>query len=553
MQKHDCYQKVKDLTRTLVKIPSVSKEPGQESDVAKYIYSKYQELDYFKKNPSQVRLFETQNDFMERHSVLSWIRGTKGNSNRAVLLIGHTDTVGIEDYGVIKEWACDPDMLPEKLLTLDLSEEIVKDIKSGEFMFGRGALDMKSGVAGHMYLMEYYSQHPEELDGVLVALHECDEEDAARGMLSAIPLLIDLKKEQNLEYISCINADYSTNYNPGDENRYIYYGCIGKVLPCFYAFGKETHVGQAFGGLDPNLILSQINCDMALNVDFSDIDMGEVAIPPISLKLADTKEGYTVQTAISSLLCMNAFTHKWLPREVMDKCKNLAEQSFDTVVENLNKQYKKFCEVSKIDYKALPWKTKVVTWEEFYGELKKKYGKEFEDAIAAFADKLNKEQPDMDLRMFSCRVIDEAWKWQTDKSPCVVIFLGSNFHTHCGVAKEDGPYSANLLDAVEKAVEAVRPDAKRELKTRMFYPYIADTSFIVAPKEDVTPTLQNNMPSWNLKYFYDIESTREIDMPTVNIGTFGRDGHMLTERVDMWHTFQNVPNITYLTINELLK
>ena len=41
--------------------------------------------------------------------------------------------------------------------------------------------------------------------------------------------------------------------------------------------------------------------------------------------------------------------------------------------------------------------------------------------------------------------------------------------------------------------------------------------------------------------------------PVVNIGQFsGRDGHMLTERVDMLQTFQNVPNITYETIKGLL-
>ena len=34
---------------------------------------------------------------------------------------------------------------------------------------------------------------------------------------------------------------------------------------------------------------------------------------------------------------------------------------------------------------------------------------------------------------------------------------------------------------------------------------------------------------------------------------FGRDGHMLTERVDMRQTFQNVPNITYETVKRLLR
>ena len=48
------------------------------------------------------------------------------------------------------------------------------------------------------------------------------------------------------------------------------------------------------------------------------------------------------------------------------------------------------------------------------------------------------------------------------------------------------------------------------------------------------------------------EKIMEINVPVVNIGTFGRDGHMLTERVDMQQTFQNVPNITYETILGLI-
>ena len=61
------------------------------------------------------------------------------------------------------------------------------------------------------------------------------------------------------------------------------------------------------------------------------------------------------------------------------------------------------------------------------------------------------------------------------------------------------------------------------------------------------------MPSSKYKYFHDISKIRDIDVPVVNIGTFGRDGHMVTERVDMKQTFENVPNITFETIRTLLK
>ena len=90
------------------------------------------------------------------------------------------------------------------------------------------------------------------------------------------------------------------------------------------------------------------------------------------------------------------------------------------------------------------------------------------------------------------------------------------------------PMEKALLDAVEGAVELVRPEAGRQIKTRMFYPYIADSSFMAVGGDPSTvDDLNDNMPSSKYKYFHDISKIREIDVPVVNIGTFGRDGHMV--------------------------
>ena len=158
----------------------------------------------------------------------------------------------MDDFGTIREYAFKCEELPEKLKeTFKLSDEVLADIESGEYMFGRGALDMKSGVAGHMYPDKVFLEHPEELDGNIIAIAECDEEDNSKGIITALDELVELKKTEGFNYMACINADYSTNYSPGDENRYIYYGSIGKLLPCFVAFGKEAHVGQAFSAPRP--------------------------------------------------------------------------------------------------------------------------------------------------------------------------------------------------------------------------------------------------------------------------------------------------------------
>ena len=552
--KLNLYDQIKNLTSEMVAIPSINKEPNGESNVAQYVYDFYANLDYFKQNPHQFKKFQTKNDFVERHSTYAYVKGTKGTSNKTIILIGHIDTVGVDDYGTIKEYAFKTEELPAKLMeTFALPEEVIEDIKSGEYMFGRGALDMKAGVAVHMSLIKYFSEHTDEIDGNIIAIAECDEEDNSKGIITALDELVELKEKEGFEYLSCINADYSTNYSPGDENRYIYHGSIGKLLPGFVALGKEAHVGQAFTALDPNLLIAEITRNMSLNADLCDVANGEVAIPPISLKQADTKVGYTVQTALVAYSYYNFFTHGKNPQEVLDLCKGIAVKSFDNVVEYLNEQYDKFCKLSKIETVKLPWQTRVYTWSEFYTEIAKEHGPKYTDHIHNFTEELHKNDPELDLRIFSLKVIEESWKFMTDKSPAVVLFFGSIFNARIEMTGRTDKEKA-LLTAVDVAIDKVKAEAKREIKTRMFYPYISDSSFM-AVCDDLRSieAVGDNMPAWGSKYTHDVDKIMEIDVPVVNIGTFGRDGHMLTERVDMYHTFQNVPNITYETIVDLLK
>ena len=60
-----------------------------------------------------------------------------------MVLIGHTDTVGTSDYGILKKCATQPLELAKRIKELTLSEEVLKDLESGEYLFGRGIFDMK--------------------------------------------------------------------------------------------------------------------------------------------------------------------------------------------------------------------------------------------------------------------------------------------------------------------------------------------------------------------------------------------------------------------------
>lgn len=549
----DFFQEVEDLTKNLVGIPSVNTAPGQETAIAGYIHQYYAELEYFKNYPERNILQPTTGDLLERHNAISYIKGTKqGGSDQTIILLGHIDTVGIEDFRDFSDYATKPDQLPAILKEhFSLSQEVLDDIESGRYMFGRGALDMKAGVAGHMVLMKHFSRHPEQLCGNLIAIHECDEESGSKGILSALDLLVELSEREGFDYIAAINADYSTNHTPDDQNVYVYHGSIGKLLPTISVFGKEAHVGQSFAAFDPNLLIAMVTRQVSLNPIMSDQAKGETTLPPISLKQADQKEKYTVQTALNALAYYNVFSHGRTPSEVLDLFRDQVIIAYDETIELLQQRYDAYCQMAGIEQSQLPWKTRVYTWEELAEELTEQ-SSEFPKELEKFKHDLHEKDRAMDMRMFSHEVVKFAWKKRADTSPGLVIHFGGIYNARV----ETMPESDNdkrLLDSVAQAIESIQPQAKRSIKTRLFYPYISDASFL-AVSDDVASLkrLELNMPSYGTKYIHELDKILQIDVPIVNIGTFGKDGHMLTERVDKWHSFQNVPNISYQTILKLL-
>lgn len=72
--------------------------------------------------------------------------------------------VGIDDFTHLQSQAYTPDDLMKALKHEVLPSNIQEHLQSDDWLFGRGVLDMKNGVASHLYLLRYYSEHPEELE-----------------------------------------------------------------------------------------------------------------------------------------------------------------------------------------------------------------------------------------------------------------------------------------------------------------------------------------------------------------------------------------------------
>ncbi len=545
----DIGTKIKTLAVELTQIRSVVGTSG-ENDVAKKVYETLAELDYFRLHPDNLRLLPVREDELGRNGVFALIEGSRSPSKKTLLCIGHIDTVGVADYGGLQPIATDPAALKEKLAAATkFSEPALSEILSADWLLGRGILDMKTGVAALMVMVEHFSRCPEKLTGNLVFCAVPDEEGNSAGMLSAVQDLAQLQAERGWDFTAAIDTDFMTFRYPEDENRYVYVGTTGKLLPCFFIYGEETHVGEPFNGLDANLLASEVMRRIDLATDLCDIADGEVALPPISLHQRDNKTEYSVQTANTVNLYFNWPTHSSEPAEVLAKCRVKAVEAFEAVIAHLNAEYENFCRMSHIPFRRLPWETNVLTYDELYRQVKEEMGDEIDRILEGLIEKLRGRNADD--REVSMAIVDEVHKHCSDKNSKIVVYFAPPYYPHNFVRDGDAR-SDILLAAVRRAVAEARSVYDYPIVTRRFYPYISDLSYCGIAAAEHMGKLTENMPAWQLTYHLPVQAIQAISMPVVNIGPYGKDAHKLSERVCVNYSFDAMPLILQRTMESLL-
>ena len=88
-------EKINRLLKEFIAIPSVSCT-RDEIQAAEYVRDYFSGLEYFKMNPEFYGLYDIPDDPYDRKVAYGFI---KGNSDNTVVLMGHIDVVGVEDYG----------------------------------------------------------------------------------------------------------------------------------------------------------------------------------------------------------------------------------------------------------------------------------------------------------------------------------------------------------------------------------------------------------------------------------------------------------------------
>ena len=539
MLKWSTKEGLQSLAITLVGQNSISGTKN-ERDMAKLIYDLLSDVPYFKKNKGNLFMEPIPEDSLERCFVCALVEGKEASKN-TLILIGHMDTVDIQDFGSLKEYAFQPYEYTKRLDPDALPKDAREDLLSGKWLFGRGLMDMKSGVAMQMSLLEEYSEK-DDFDGNLLFLAVPDEESNSLGALAGVSFINKVIKKKGLNPVAVLDCEPDFGAYPGDDNRYVYIGTAGKLLPGFYFVGREAHVGESLAGINANLIAGEFLRRLDISTDLCDVVDGEVTLPPTCLKYKDLKELYSAQTPVSSVAYYNLQTLKMSPKEALDKFRKIAEESIKWAVEKVRTEGEKYKKMSGLPVKINEYNPKVIMFSELYELAREAHGQEFEDHIKQCIDEW-KLDSSMDERDLNTKIVQEVHKFCPVREPMVVMFFSPPYYPHVGL-KGKNEFEKYLLDLTDKLMEKADKEFGEKVLKQKYFQGLSDLSyFALQDAEEVVEYLKPNMPSWGARYKIPVEEIRKLNLPVLNYGPHGRDPHKYTERVLLEYSYEKAPKL----------
>ncbi|MCR6499836.1 M20/M25/M40 family metallo-hydrolase [Shinella sp. CPCC 101442] len=526
--------RTKDLSLLMTRWPSVTGSPD-EAAFSEKLRAHLAETPYFRSHPDELFTVDSHGEPMTQN-VVALVRG---RGRRTVVLAGHFDTVSIANYGTLAPLACDPEPLTEALLKELRSRPLngaetkaLKDFEGGDFIAGRGLLDMKSGLAAGIAALERFAGL-EAADGNILFVATPDEENRSRGMRSLRDALPEIARRFDLDIVGGINLDASSCERDGEEGRAVYLGSIGKFAPFAFVIGRPTHAGYPFNGTSAHRISAEIVRAMDTVPELSDEAFGERSPPPVCLEARDIRDGYDVTTPDRVWLSFNWLAHRRSPADILGEFRTIVAGALDVALETQTAHQARYRDrtVAKIE-------GVVLTYAELLERLKARGGDAL-DRLAALDHSLSGSTDPLKV---SREIVAAAATEAGIEGPAVIIGFGSLHYplVHLARADETG---GTLRDRLQTVMQATAERYGTSIKFKQIFAGISDMSFFGhRPQAGETGLLSANTPS---VAFTDKAPEGLLSFPTVNIGPWGRDYHQKWERVHTPYTFEVLPDLVF--------
>ena len=523
------------MIRELVSIPSVTEGP-HESEPGLWIKARLEKLAYFKENPENLKWIETPLEGTQEklHSLVVRVDAA-GRTERTVLLISHYDVVGVEVYGENAQSAFDIAALNR-----------IFDNRDGNVLYGRGIMDMKSGVALELDVVEEFAGDRSLYDVNIVAAFVGDEENASAGMRGAVPTLAALKAG-GMDFIAAINTEPGEAGDARAAGPRVFLGTLGKLMPGFYVRGCAAHVGNCYKGFSAALAISHLVECAECSPSLANPLRGKTQPSWICLDMGVMRKTYSVTVPDRAYAYFNCFTTTSTPADIVGQMRSVALSSFIKT----SRQLSASCdELAAMGYDGAPFsepEPKVFTLYELTEKARTRCGADFDASLDAFVDSL----PADDMRQRGIRVVDHIAGLSGEEGPYIVcFFLPPWLPVRTDIT--DDKRDASVVAAAREVEAEIEQRYGMKMAEAEFFAGLCDLSYVGAKVScGDLEDFRKNMPGWGGVYSIPLDEMNSLGMAVINMGPSGDDPHKETERLYLHYSLDILPDMLRGLIRKL--
>lgn len=541
--------------------PSVSDSDAEHLG-AEWLQETLKKQPYFQVQPDFCGSYEIPGDYRKRSIVYGLVKGVTGTATgqpeRTLILTGHYDVVGIEEYGALKPLAFQVEKLTEAMKDAQLDEESKADLESGEWLFGRGTADMKGGLCAGLAVLGQVGE--EILEGTfngqvnVLFMAVPDEESYSAGMRGAAGLLQNLRKKYNLIY-ECLLCLEPNSRDQAGQKQSVYIGSVGKCMPVALVQGLKAHVGTCFQGINAVSVLSRFLLKTEVSPQFADVYKGEMCVPPTWLYLKDQKELYDVSLPYRACGYINMLQFDTTPEQVMEQLKALAQEAFVDVIGAMQASCREIAKKAgqQPDLSRIPRVDRCRVLE--FSQLQALCRETDEAGFAAYYEKQYEEirrkiqsgewnYPQATVEMMK-RVLDFADLTE----PVMILGFAPPFYPAFHSDRLPGKTGAG--SAYFEKLQSVAIQAGTQLQRYHYFTGISDLSYCGSCAEYDHTKYYDNTPLWGDLYRVDFEGISALNIPSILFGPWGKNLHQRTERVHIKSLTEETPETLWAFINTL--
>lgn len=221
----------------------------------------------------------------------------------------------------------------------------------------------------------------------------------------------------------------------------------------------------------------------------------------------------------------------------------------------MNKNYSNYLSKKNEAEHKLPWKTNVKTFSQIYNDAIEQSGDKFLLDYRLTIEKLKTDIKNNIISMPESNIalIGKTLEYITDKTPMVVIAFSPPYYPHISI-NDFKELDDNVSDIGNAVVRIAREVCFETYSKRNYFMGISDMSYAALNEsENVIPHIEFNMPLWKNMYDIPFETIKQLAIPSINIGPYGKDLHKFTERVFTIDVIRQTPKLITGVIEYVLK